>query len=218
MCLPPADHALSFARQGIDATALDRSPEMATYARERAAAEGVELRSIVGDMRDFRMEVPFDLAATMLDTASYLLTNDDVRRHLRAVAGALVAGGVYVMELSHPRDLFSPDRSTADRWHVDTPAGRLDVEWLAVEGSFDPITQTTESAAKLTQRAADGSVIREIVDRCRQRAFTANEIEALVIGSGLFDLVAWYGALSVDVALDASEGAWRMVPVLVRRT
>jgi len=46
------------------------------------------------------------------------------------------------------------------------------------------------------------------------RMFTRNEIDALAIASGVFELVAEYGGLDKDVAIDNYKEAWRGVYVL----
>src|SRR5262245_34655662 len=52
----PADHALEFAQRGVRAAALDLAPEMNEYAAKKAAARGVALETIRGDMTEFSVE------------------------------------------------------------------------------------------------------------------------------------------------------------------
>ena len=44
--------------------------------------------------------------------------------------------------------------------------------------------------------------------------FTRNEIDALAMASGVFELVAQYGGLDKDVTIDNYDEAWRGVYVL----
>src|SRR5947209_15503232 len=51
----PAYHAREFARRGARAYAIDVRPEMLAAARERAAAVAADVRTMVADMREFRL-------------------------------------------------------------------------------------------------------------------------------------------------------------------
>ncbi len=103
----PATNAVQMAQRGPQASALDYSPEMVSYGLEKAKQTKVEISYLQGDMRYFELPSPVDLAAIFMDSTSYLLTNDDVINHLNAVAKALKKDGLYFLEMSHPRDVFS---------------------------------------------------------------------------------------------------------------
>ena len=80
-----------------------RSPAGDAGARRAwSAAEGVRVEWLAADMRDFRLERPVDLAICMFDGLDALLSNDDIVRHFRAVAGNLGPRGLYVLEYTHP--------------------------------------------------------------------------------------------------------------------
>src|SRR5262245_37216666 len=72
----PARHALGMCVAGVRATALDLSPKMAAYTATRAGELGLLLPYLVADMTAFETDDRFDLAASMLCSASYLLTDD----------------------------------------------------------------------------------------------------------------------------------------------
>jgi SAM-dependent methyltransferase len=86
----PARHAREFARRGAAATALDSSSTMCDYALERAAHDGLHLKAVAADMRDFKLEQRFDLTALLMNSSSYLLDNEAVLSHLACVARANV--------------------------------------------------------------------------------------------------------------------------------
>ena len=210
----PARHAREFARRGAAASALDASASMCDYAAARAQADGVALATVCADMADFHLPRRFDLALLLMDSASYLLDNDAVLRHLAAVAAHLVPGGVYVLEMSHPRDAFG-SASTNSQWVSEADGLRVSMRWGAEGDAFDPISQIDEVTATMDWTGPQGS--GQIVERARQRRFTATEFDALVRASGCFDIVAWAGAVAPPVPFDNARAAWRMVPVLRRR-
>ncbi|MEP7283787.1 MAG: class I SAM-dependent methyltransferase [Rubrivivax sp.] len=214
----PARHAREFARRGATAIALDASPAMCTYARDRAAADGVALEVHCADMVVFTLAHRVDLAWLAMDSASYLLDVDAVLAHLRCVADHLEAGGVYVLEMAHPRDVFNVGTSTRARWTAEADGLHVETAWGAVGDPFDPITQVEQVTVSLKWSHADGS--GERVDRSRQRRCSATEFDALVRASGVFDIVEWRGAVAPAtpaVPFDNDRRAWRMVPVLQRR-
>jgi SAM-dependent methyltransferase len=230
----PAEHARELARRGLRATALDWSAAMCGYAAGQAKAAGVPLDVVEADMRDFRVAGPdgsqvlFDAAITMLNSACHLFTLDDLVRHLAAVRAHLVEGGLYIVELAHPADLFAPEPRTSSEWTVDAPDGlHAEVHWGGRGDRIDPLTQVTNEHMTITATSKDGT-IRTVSDVVPNRFWTLTEFTAAVAlanaraasgpgaPSGGFELVASYGDFDETTALD-SPAAWRMVLIL-RRT
>ena len=213
----PARHAREFARRGALATALDAVPAMNTYALARAQADGVALHTVCSDMTDFHLSQRFDVAVLLMDSASYLLDNDAVLRHLACVAAHLCEGGLYVLEMGHPRDAFRTQAgSTESVWRAEEDGLRVTTRWGHDDDPFDPVTQIDEVRVHLQWSGPEGD--GELTDRARQRRFTANEFDALVRANGEFEVVEYLGSLAHPVPFDNSEAAWRMVPVLRRRS
>ncbi|HRI18924.1 MAG TPA: class I SAM-dependent methyltransferase [Burkholderiaceae bacterium] len=212
----PARHAPEFARRGVAATALDAVPAMNDLALQRAQREGVALTAVCADMADFRLEQRFDMAVLLMDSASYLLDNHAVLRHLACVARHLNDGGVYVLEMSHPRDAFGVGASNDTQWTAEADGLRVDMRWGAEGDAFDPITQVDEVTVTMSWSGPEGD--GQLVERARQRRFTANEFDALVRASHDFDIVEWMGSLAPPAPFSNERAAWRMVPVLRKRT
>jgi SAM-dependent methyltransferase len=220
----PAEHAREFARRGLRATALDRSPAMCEYAATRAKAAGLDLAVVEADMRDFTVAGPdgepaaFDLAVIMLNSACHLFTLDDLVRHLAAVRAQLAAGGLYIVELAHPADFFAPVPRTSSEWTVDAPGVQAKVRWGGRGDRIDPLTQVTEEHMTITATADDGT-IRTVSDVVPNRFWTLTEFTAAIaladarLAGSAFELVATYGDFDESTALDAPT-AWRMIRVL----
>ncbi len=226
----PAEHAREFARRGVRATALDRSPAMCGYAAARAKADGVELAVVEADMRDFTVDGPggapdqFDLAIIMLNSACHLFTLDDLVRHLATVRDQLAAGGLYVVELAHPADFFAPQPRTSNDWTIDAAGVHAEVRWGGRGDRIDPLTQVTNEHMTITTTAPDGT-IRTVSDMVPNRFWTLTEVTAAVAlanavrprtPGGGFELAATYGDFDQATTLD-DPAAWRMILVL-RRT
>lgn len=211
----PASNAIEMAQRGLRSFALDYSPEMVAYGVEKAKTKSVTVTYLQGDMRAFELPEPVDLAAIFMDSTSYLLTNEDVISHLRSVARALNKDGLYLLEMSHPRDVFSVGKSASTDWTEKQDGIEVSVQWGAEGDHFDPIRQTTTVTAKLKFRTPDEE--GEIIDRSEQRCFTFNEIAALVKASGCFELVDVIGSLKPGVQFSNDKTCWRMIPVLRKK-
>ena len=60
----------------------------------------------------------------------------------------------------------------------------------------------------------DGSDSGVLRDRAPQRAFTLDQIRALVRASNRFEIVEVLGAMDPAVRFSDHEDAWRMIPIL----
>jgi SAM-dependent methyltransferase len=205
----PAEHAREFARQGVAATALDLSPAMCAYARERGS--GLPLEVVEADMTDFRLGRRFDLVITMLDSTAHLMTLDAFVAYLRCVAEHLADDGLAVIEMSHPADRLSETPRVSAAWAVEKDGVSARVRWGEPSDEIDPVTQIVHD--HVTIAIDGGDVIQGVVP---YRFWTATELEAAVRLAGGLTVEAQYGDFDPGVSLDSPE-AWRML-TLLRRT
>ena len=211
----PATNAIEMAKRGLKSFALDSSEEMVSYGREKAAKAGVAINYLQGDMRNFDLPEPVDLATIFMDSTSYLMTNEDVIRHLQSVAKSLNIDGIYILEMSHPRDVFNVGKSAGTEWTMKEGEIEIAVRWGDESDTFDPIRQLTNVTAKLCYKSPVES--GEIVDKSDQRCFTFNEIEALVRASGCFEMVDVLGSFKPGIPFSNEKECWRMIPILKRK-
>ena len=204
----PALHAIEMAKRGIASTALDLSNSMVEYGLSKAQKNEVEIEYICANMIDFKSENKWDLVATLMDSISYIYTNDDFITHLKTVANHLNQNGLYVLEMIHPRDVFGLGKSTNTNWEIERDGKKVKVNWRNSHNVFDPITQIVNTSVRLES----GSIITE--DIAPQRKFTFNELDALVKASGCFEVIEIYGAMDKSIPFNNEKVAWRMVPVL----
>ena len=114
----PGRHAIFFAGQGFDVTALDQSPEALDYLRHWAENEQLPVEAVQGDL--FHMPFAADSfdcimdynASYHTDTAGYQQAVDQMRRVLRP------GGEVYLTLLSQndPGFLSVPEECHVDRY------------------------------------------------------------------------------------------------------
>ncbi|WP_018656581.1 class I SAM-dependent methyltransferase [Actinomadura flavalba] len=205
----PAEHARAFARRGLTATALDLHPAMCAYAARCASDDGVALEVVRDDMTTFALDRRFDVVVTMLDSTSHLMTLDAFTAHLTRAAAHLAPGGLYVLEMSHPRDRIGAEPSVATEWTVERGGVRAAVRWGGEP--LDPVTQVADDRVVMTIEEP-GAAPRTIRDLVPYRFWSATELDAALRLCGELEKVAQYGDFG-PVALDDPE-AWRMITVL----
>jgi len=208
-------HTLELAQRGYPVVALDRQPEMIAYLHNKAQSHGVKMELLVADMCSFELERPVDLALNLLTSFQYLLTNEDIVAHLRTTYRNLTPGGLYILELNHPREYFGGPLLHPIRWTA--VQGNLEVEaiWGATDRGLDPMTELVEIEAAYHVR--EGAEERDLEERGCLRMLLPGELEALVDLAGGFEVEAFYGDFDLAQPLDASERSWRMLVVLGRQ-
>jgi SAM-dependent methyltransferase len=205
----PGYHALELGRRGIVSHALDIEESMVGWLREKAGATVTVHR---GDMRSFVLAPAVDLAYCLFASFCYLMSSHDVRAHFAAVHASLSPGGVYVIELPHPRKYLRHDTVTKDDWEMRRGDTLVRTRW-DIDGAVpDPVTQIMDVRSEY--EVTENGRRRKIRSRGRQRVFFAQELVALA--EPHFELAAWYGAMDRSVKFDYGKKAWRMVAVLRR--
>jgi SAM-dependent methyltransferase len=99
LCCGPGRHSIAFAKRGARVTGVDRSPFLLDRARRYASSEGVDVRWIQADMREFREPGGFELALNLFTSFGYFEEPADNARVLANVAVNLVPGGTFVMDV-----------------------------------------------------------------------------------------------------------------------
>src|SRR5437762_8782623 len=87
--------AVELAGRGILVFAVDLSPVMCRFTRQRATRAGVRLRVSQGDMRTFRLPEPVDLITSEFDAVNHVPRKTDLGRVAKAAARALRPGGYF---------------------------------------------------------------------------------------------------------------------------
>lgn len=207
----PARHALACAQRQLKASALDLSPEMVAYGQQLAQTAGAELHYQQGDMRDFALPAPVDLAFILLDSTAYLLTQDDFLAHLKAVAQNLNPEGLYLLEMAHPADFLTPGKTVNTDWEMERDGIQVDIRWGTPEDYFDPIEQISDVKVCLDAQTPQGKI--KVRETAAQRCYTFQEMLGILKQQSDFRLYQAYGAFDPDIDLHNTR-AWRMILAL----
>ena len=210
----PGYHALEFARRGVKATGLDLRAEMLELGQERAAAQGLQLDWLEADMRTFKLPAPVDAAFTAFDGLDALLTNEDLISHFNAVAENLTPGGIYLIDLSHPRDCSLAQYGTFE--YAGSRNGvEVEIHWATNSPRHDLVTGVAE--VELAMAIRDNGSETTIVDRAFERILDPQEIQMLCLLSGKLSPAGWHGDYDLAQPLDQTAASRRMLAVLQRK-
>lgn len=208
----PARHARVFARRGWRSVALDLSDDMLDYAQQGARREGVSLELVKGDMCDFALQKPIALAANLMESLSHLTTNEQVAAHLRAVSRNLLPGGIFLIEMAHPADIWRDN--LPNYWTLEEDGTSVDMIFGLAEDHYDWISQQWTVTTQLIIREP-GQPQRVIRNQNQHRWYQPQELRALIELSGAFSQSWWYGNMLVPPpSLNHPEDAERMIVVL----
>ncbi len=101
-------HAHLLAEEGFSVTGVDRSADMlkiaSSEARGRSAIQPVFHQA---DIRNFTLDAQFDVVVSLFDVFSYLTSNDDLRRTLRAIRNHLRPGGLLMFDCWYGPAVFA---------------------------------------------------------------------------------------------------------------
>lgn len=232
----PARHLLGLYKAGLPVVmGLDASDDMLTYARslasaapapstkgkgnKAAAASHSTVQLVKGDMASFDLpQKNLDMVLCLLGTLSHLLENSQAISCFRAVSAHLRPGGLFLVELAHPGDLFDGSLIVGDggkeMWEAQFKGNKLLVEWGADFDNFDPRTQILYRTVALNVLKGE-EVLQSLEEVVAYRQYTVRELELIAEMTG-FSVEALYGEMDLAVAVDDEE-AYRMVAVLRKR-
>lgn len=209
----PGRHAREMAKRGWISAALDLSPEMAEYASIEAEREGLNVKAIVADMTKFHTRKKYSLAATLMESISHLITNEQMISHFRSVAKNLVPGGVYIIEATHPMFFFPDDE--VNRWTSREGNEKVEITFGVPSDKYNSVTQVWDITTKM--RIWEGKELVRVSESVSPvRFYLAQEMKLLIEQSGAFDKYWMYGSMYNIPAkdLDTSEDSDAMVIVL----
>lgn len=211
-------HAIELVRRGYAVTGADGHAAMLDHARARAREAGVRAHWVLGELEDFEIEGRFECAIALGQAVSDLITNDQFLAHFSLVAEALVPGGLYIVELPHPRPwLVDPPKSRRERWDTGS--------WTATQGGarvrvtlyrdpVDILTETvrTEILLDLTARG----ISRRIHELRVQRLLMPQTLSLLAWAGGKFETLGYFGDFSLSQILESTSRSRRIIGVFAK--
>jgi SAM-dependent methyltransferase len=176
------------AKAGIEITGLDILPSMLDEARNKAAAEAVDIGWVEGDFRDFDLGRTYSLVFIPYNSMNHIETLEDMEACLRCVRNHMGPGSRFGFDIFNPRlDILLRDPSKEyphSSYEDPDGAGRIE---MTENNVYDPATQINR--VRLYYRLPDGGTDRyDLI--CRM--WFPQEIDAVVKYNG-FEIESKYG-------------------------
>ncbi len=208
----PGVHMEELCERGYEYVGLDLCREMLDYARARAEEKDLRATFVRADMGGFQLPRKVQFAMTLLGSL-YVPTTEGVLSHLRAVASALDAGGLYFLEwciyLSWGR--LAEDEDT--HWVITKDGVRVEV--TVRSKIVDRLAQQLEETVKL--RVRDGEESHVLETRALRRVIFPQEFLLLVERVKELEFVEWWNDWDLDEPLRPGMRARIARPIIVLR-
>jgi SAM-dependent methyltransferase len=202
LCSGQGRHAVLLAKHGCRVSALDLSEPYLKLAQAAARTAGVQVETVLADMREIPFSDRFDGIVNMFSSFGYLESEAEDAKALDAIRRALKPGGRVLM------DLLNRDWVIANYETEDSHTGADGTAYLE-HRRFD--LETSRNHVWFTVVTPDGQT-RE-VDGHHIRLYTLREMRAALEAAGLaYDGV--YGGFQGE---EYSIGTRRMI-LVARRT
>jgi SAM-dependent methyltransferase len=178
------------ARRGYDVTGFDLCAASIDYLKEELKHAKQKADVFVGDMTDFTLKQPVDIAYNFCNTFRHLQTAEAARSHLQSVAKALRTGGIYLLGLH----VMPPDADFEDTERWQETSGETTVTCTFKVLSTDWPNRQEVLRTVLSARGPEGEF--RVRTDYPMRMYTAEELKELVEGvdgleiAGVFDF--WY--------------------------
>lgn len=197
--------AVPLAQSGLSVTGVDLDPTMLQLARDRVKQAGVDtlVRLDLADVRTLALSERYSLAIFPLNGFLHLLTVRDQLDALRCIHGALLPGGLLIVDLPNPHVVLAPDRDGQIllRHRFLSPDAGSVCSWTTTR--TDMAVQTQHLTLSYDETRPEGSLRRTTVEMDLRFVYRY-EMEGLLRASG-FVVDDVYGSYDLDPYLDESE-------------
>ncbi len=165
---------IELAKRGLSVIAFDLNSECVNWTVRQIARKGLSADVFCGDMRDFQLPSPVDVAHCLVNTFRHLTTEKDAIRHLQCVSESLHPGGLYLLGFH----LLPPDADEEDceRWSITRGRTRVTTTVRVLNFSRQKRIETVRFSLKVTTPT---KVVRLASDH-QLRIYRADQFRALL--------------------------------------
>lgn len=179
--------AIPLAKRGYQVTGIDIAPEMLHYARQKAAAQNLDMVFSQQDMRCFSLPEPVDLITCFHDGLNYLLHIDAIKQTFSSVHKNLREKGAFIF------DLNAVTWTAGDDGDI-TVIDEADLT-LIYETNYSEDNQVWQ--IKLTGFIREQGHYHKFTEMHREKAYRPDEIVSLLAETG-FDCLGSFNAFSFN--------------------
>ncbi len=180
---------------GYNMIGIDSSPDMLSIAMEKRVASGSDILYLLQDMREFELYGTVRAVVSICDSMNYITEAADLLTVFRLVENYLDHDGIFVFDLNtiyKYRELLAGNVFAENREECS----------FIWENDFDEQEMLNEYALTLFIR--EGDTYRKYEEVHDQRAYALEEVQELLVQSGLKPLVV-YDAFTHEPVREDSE-------------
>ena len=174
--------AFELAKQGMEVTLVDNSPEMLAVAMEKLA--GHDALIINQDISKLDLYTAYDGAVCCLDSINYLTDFEKLKKTFYRLFYFIKPGGVFVFDVN--------TRKKFEKLHGQTFVRENDDFYCVWQGDFNPKSDKFTIEMDIFEREKD--LFAKYHETHRQRAYSHEQLAQALDLAG-FDLVSTYAEL-----------------------
>jgi 2-polyprenyl-3-methyl-5-hydroxy-6-metoxy-1,4-benzoquinol methylase len=199
-------HSLELARRGYTVVGVDVAAPVLAHARAQAAAEGLSVEFVQGDMRELRFNERFD-AVLLLNSSLGFFDDATNQAVLSGATSALVPGGHLLLQCINPYRIESYLREFRQGWYA------LGSGYVLREALFEPRSATLSIGYRYLD---PGQALDVAHPGERIRLYGFPELTAMLTAAGLRPLSAFGDADLPPVPFDETS-QWQVLVALRER-
>lgn len=186
---------IEMSKRGYEMICLDLSSDMLDCATEKAKKEGQDILFLNQDMCNFELYGTVDVIVCLLDSFNYITKPAQISKMLRLVHNYLNPGGLFIFDINTE---YKFENTLSDNMFYE-----IDDEITYIwENEYN--NKTKKARFDLTFFVREGELYRRFEETHYERAYSNEEIEALISNSNL-NLLCLYGDLRLKKPSEDSQ-------------
>ena len=165
---------IELAKRGLNVTAFDLNTACVAWTQRQLRRRHLQADVFCGDMTDFTVSRPVDIAHCLVNTFRHLTTESAARQHLERVSASLRSGGIYLLGFH----LLPPDADEEDceRWTIHNRKTRITTTVRVLNFSRRKRIETVRFSLKVT---TPQKIVRLSTDH-QLRIYRADQFRSLL--------------------------------------
>lgn len=205
----PSPYMLELINRKYFFTGLDNSKVMLDYAIEKAKKEGITIKTIHADMRDFKTVYKVDFAFCMLGSLA-LQSNEAYTSHLNSIAKCLKQGGLYLID-GFPCTTWPA--LGKEEWTIKKKGLTIEVKWEETPLNIDK-RMVLETITLKIREDGETKIIKE---ESKFKSILLNDFLELVNKSEELDFIDRFNNFDLNQPLEQAIKINRPITILRKK-
>lgn len=189
--------ARNYIVSGVDISAgmIERAQSKLKIKQNALPSTPLPRQFVQADLSDFDLNEKFEAATCLYDSFNYILEPEKLQAAFQCIGNHIRPGGVFVFDMNTP---WAFEANLFTQRNLD-PKKNLHYNW---QSQYDANTRVCDVTMHFTRKTLDGT--EKFSEVHRERAYTREEIEPMLIQSG-WNLLKTYDAFTINQPHKRSE-------------